>query len=178
MTHFSMGVIPGPKNFQQVSAAVNSIRQFLPEQLKTPLIGIICGSGLGGLANSVDAASKFEIEYGQIPCFPRSSGTSDYPVVRAQLTNIVQGHAGKLLFGLLGESEHPVVFMVGRIQLVPNQSLQQRIMLIVTRSFYEGYSISDITFPIRVLKQLGIGSLLGGYMSICKKLATKTASSY
>jgi hypothetical protein len=31
---------------------------------------------------------------------------------------LVQGHAGKLVFGLLGEKQTPVVLMVGRVQSV------------------------------------------------------------
>lgn len=34
-------------------------------------------------------------------------------------------------------------------------------MLILTASFYEGHSIQDIAFPIRVLKLLGVRQLIG-----------------
>ena len=37
-----------------------------------PLVGIICGSGLGGLAASVE--NKKEFEYKDIPNFPISTG--------------------------------------------------------------------------------------------------------
>ena len=50
----------------------------------------------------------------------------------------VEGHSGRLIFGKLGDKQ--VVAMQGRFH------------------FYEGYSIQKVTFPIRVMKLLGISS--------------------
>jgi purine-nucleoside phosphorylase len=52
----------------------------------------------------------------------------------------VQSHKGKLIFGWLGEK--PVVCMAGRFH------------------YYEGYSMRQVTFPVRVLKFLGIENLI------------------
>ena len=52
----------------------------------------------------------------------------------------VEGHSGKLIFGELGGKK--VVAMAGRFH------------------YYEGYSTSDVVFPIRVMKFLGISTLL------------------
>ena len=52
----------------------------------------------------------------------------------------VEGHSGKLIFGILNGK--PVVAMAGRFH------------------FYEGYEPSDVVFPIRVMKFLGIKTLL------------------
>lgn len=52
----------------------------------------------------------------------------------------VEGHSGKLIFGKL--SGKTVVAMAGRFH------------------FYEGYSAQDVVFPIRVMKMLGIETLL------------------
>lgn len=52
----------------------------------------------------------------------------------------VEGHQGKLIFGEL--SGKKVVVMAGRFH------------------FYEGYSPDAVAYPIRVMKQLGIGHLL------------------
>ena len=51
----------------------------------------------------------------------------------------VESHKGKLIFGLLEEKR--VVVMQGRFH------------------YYEGYSLQEVTFPVRVFKLLGIKSL-------------------
>ena len=52
----------------------------------------------------------------------------------------VEGHSGQLIFGTIGEKK--VVAMAGRFH------------------YYEGYSTQEVVFPIRVLKFLGIKTLL------------------
>lgn len=52
----------------------------------------------------------------------------------------VQGHKGALVFGTIGDKK--VVAMQGRFH------------------FYEGYSMKEVTFPVRVLKYLGIDKLI------------------
>jgi len=76
---------------------VDTIRGRLPAKLHTPLIGIVCGSGLSGLAASI--RDKVEIPYDEIPGFGRST---------------VAGHGNALAFGLLGRDGLPVVAMLGR----------------------------------------------------------------
>ncbi len=51
----------------------------------------------------------------------------------------VEGHSGNLIFGKLGETQ--VMAMQGRFH------------------FYEGYDMKQVTFPIRVMKSLGIKTL-------------------
>lgn len=88
-----------------------------------PEVGIVLGSGLGGLVDAIDI--QYTIPYKDIPNFPVST---------------VQGHESKLVFGIL--SERKVVMMQGRFH------------------YYEGYSTKEVTFPIRVLKYLGIKLLI------------------
>jgi purine-nucleoside phosphorylase len=88
----------------------------------TPRIGIILGSGLGGLVKSVDISHT--LDYREIPNF---------------LTSTVEGHAGKLIFGKLEGRQ--VVAMQGRFH------------------YYEGYPMQQVTFPVRVMKLLGVQTL-------------------
>jgi purine-nucleoside phosphorylase len=88
-----------------------------------PEIGIVLGSGLGGLVRQIENATA--IPYEVIPNFPVST---------------VEGHSGKLIFGVLGGKQ--VVAMQGRFH------------------YYEGYSMQEVTFPIRVMKLLGIHHLI------------------
>jgi purine-nucleoside phosphorylase len=52
----------------------------------------------------------------------------------------VEGHAGQLVIGEIGDGA--VAAMQGRFH------------------FYEGYSLEEVTFPIRVLKLLGVRTLI------------------
>jgi purine-nucleoside phosphorylase len=71
-----------------------------------PEIGIILGTGLGGLAREI--AVEAEVPYAEIPGFPLST---------------VETHAGRLLLGRLGG--RPVVAMQGRFHRYEGYDLQQ-----------------------------------------------------
>ncbi|XP_057188972.1 purine nucleoside phosphorylase 5b [Triplophysa rosa] len=88
-----------------------------------PLVGIVCGSGLGGLAEMLK--DQLVIKYSDIPNFPQST---------------VHGHAGKLVFGTLKGTA--CVCMQGRFHL------------------YEGHPIQKTTMPIRVLKLMGVETMI------------------
>lgn len=110
---------------------MDNLKQLIDEAVKfirtktdiTPRIGIILGTGLGGLAKAVKR--EVEIPYDQIPHFPVST---------------VESHAGRLLFGTVSGKQ--VVAMEGRFH------------------YYEGYTLKQVTFPIRVMKALGIEILV------------------
>jgi purine-nucleoside phosphorylase len=90
---------------------------------RRPHTGIILGSGLGLLADSVGRPDA--IAFSELPHFPVST---------------VQGHSGRMLFG---ELEHQsVLLMEGRIH------------------FYEGYTMAEVTLPIRVMQRLGVRTLI------------------
>ena len=88
-----------------------------------PTIGLVLGTGLGGLAEQIETAAA--IDYADIPHFPVSTAPS---------------HAGRLVCGTLAGV--PLVAMEGRFH------------------FYEGYSLAEVTFPVRVMRALGAETLL------------------
>ncbi len=88
-----------------------------------PKIGIILGTGLGGLVKEIK--KEVVIDYANIPYFPIST---------------VESHHGKLIFGTLAGKK--IVAMQGRFHL------------------YEGYNLKQVTFPVRVMKFLGVKSIL------------------
>ena len=88
-----------------------------------PRVALILGSGLGELADEIDA--PVDVPYGEIPHFPVST---------------VAGHAGHLV--------------IGRLEGVPVAAMRGRV------HYYEGYSLRDVTFPVRVMRRLGADSLI------------------
>lgn len=89
---------------------VESIAQDILKRVKCrPRLGIICGSGLGGLANILDDTE--EIPYAEIEGFPVST---------------VPGHAGRLVFGTL--KGKAVVLMQGRAHLYEGYDVHKIIL--------------------------------------------------
>jgi hypothetical protein len=62
--------------FQLATEAASYIQSVVPEGLRAPRVGIICGSGLGGLVNTLEVAPQIAIPYSNIPEFPQSTGSS------------------------------------------------------------------------------------------------------
>ncbi len=101
--------------YQKIQDCYESIKERIPF---TPKVALVLGSGLGNYADSM--LVKAEIDYSEIKDFPVST---------------VPGHAGKFIFGYVGEV--PVVCMKGRVH------------------YYEGYPISDVVLPARLMKMMG-----------------------
>lgn len=98
--------------------------QFIQERMTiTPRVGIVLGSGLGPLAESVE--SPVSIPYSDLPNYPVGS---------------VKGHSGRLVTGML--EDQAVMIMQGRAH------------------FYEGITMHDIAFPIRVMQVMGVEILI------------------
>jgi len=103
-----------------IKEAVSYIRSKIKE---TPETAIILGTGLGNIVEHLEVDGV--VDYKDIPHFPVST---------------VEGHAGKLIAGTMGDTN--VLVMQGRFH------------------FYEGYTMQEVTFPIRVMKFLGIKTLV------------------
>ena len=111
ITHFSL---------EEIDEIVRAVQK---RSTRKPRIAIILGSGLNGLAESVEAPDT--IPFIELPHFPVST---------------VFGHAGRIV---IGELEGKTVFvMQGRIH------------------FYEGYSMAQVTLPVRVMQRLGVETLI------------------
>ena len=89
--------------YDRVQGAADEVRR---RTALVPQVGIILGTGLGGLAKEI--AVEAEVAYGNIPGFPLST---------------VETHAGKLLLGRL--RDRPVVAMQGRFHRYEGYDLQQ-----------------------------------------------------
>jgi len=105
---------------EDMDRIVDEIRSRISVQ---PTIGLILGSGLGPLAESIQDPTI--IPYHDLPGWPLST---------------VEGHAGELIIGKLEGKD--VLVMNGRIH------------------YYEGYEMSQVTLPIRVMQRLKIEILL------------------
>lgn len=68
-----MELLSGRTIYEQATEAASHIQTLLPIPIQKPAIAVICGSGLGGLANILAEGAQ-EIHYADIPYFPRSTG--------------------------------------------------------------------------------------------------------
>lgn len=106
--------------YEQIEQAAAAVRK---RWSGTPSVGIILGTGLGGLVGEIETQAS--LPYEEIPHFP---------------TSTVVTHAGRLVCGQLAGKT--VVAMEGRFH------------------FYEGYTLQQITLPVRVMKALGCATLI------------------
>jgi purine-nucleoside phosphorylase len=105
---------------EKIKETVEFINNKISEK---PKVGIILGSGLGGLVDDIEIETA--LPYHEIPNFPVST---------------VKGHKSEVLFGKVNGTS--VVAMQGRFH------------------FYEGYTMQQVTFPVRVMKLLGVETLI------------------
>jgi purine-nucleoside phosphorylase len=100
-----------------------SVDYILSRTKLSPRVAVVLGSGLGAFADELTDST--DVPYSEIPGWPKCTCV---------------GHAGKLVFGKLGELE--IAVMAGRSHL------------------YEGYTPAQVTMGVRVLHQLGVQSIV------------------
>jgi len=104
-------------------SVADAVRAVKSRTAIVPEVAVILGTGLGALADELKA--DVTIPYADVPGFPRPT---------------VETHAGRLLFGTLGDTR--VAMMQGRFHR------------------YEGYTLQQVAFPVRVLRALGAKTLI------------------
>lgn len=88
-----------------------------------PTVGVILGSGLGQLVERMEDTTA--IDYCDVPYFPAPT---------------VAGHAGRMVFGRIGQVD--VVAMQGRFH------------------YYEGHDMRTVAYPTAFMKQFGVRTLI------------------
>lgn len=71
-----LDIAKGSQVYTEALQAVKYLLDLVPKELHSPVIGIICGSGLGGLARVLNEEPQIAIPYQEIPHFPKSTGAS------------------------------------------------------------------------------------------------------
>ena len=107
--------------------------RYIRAQVKSDInVAVVLGSGLGSFADTLE--NSVVIPYEDIPDFARST---------------VEGHSGRLV--------------VGKLIAPEENGISREIMVAVMQGrfhYYEGYSLDEVTLPIRVFGAMGVKSLV------------------
>lgn len=106
--------------YDEVRRAAEAVRERTGTD---PIVGVILGTGLGGLAGAIE--ERRELPYEEIPGFPVPTAES---------------HEGRFVAGRL--EGHAVAALDGRFHR------------------YEGHTMQEVGFPVRVLAELGAEALV------------------
>ncbi|CBW27497.1 purine nucleoside phosphorylase [Halobacteriovorax marinus SJ] len=106
--------------YEKLATAAAHIQKVKP---CSPKVGVVLGSGLGDFVDQIE--DKTIISYDDIPFFHKTT---------------VEGHAGKLILGKIGNTE--IAALQGRFHS------------------YEGLEMDDVVFPTRLLSTLGVDTLI------------------
>lgn len=106
--------------FEKLEETVAFVRQ---RTASRPTVGVILGSGLGQLVERME--DTIAIDYCDVPHFPAPT---------------VAGHAGRMVFGRIGQVD--VVAMQGRFH------------------YYEGHDMRTVAYPTAFMQQFGVRTLI------------------
>lgn len=104
-----------------------------------PEIGIILGSGLGDFVQNFEYIA---IPYSKIPGFETSS---------------IQGHAGRLIFV---KEKRRNKEEKDSSHLSPLTSHHSLVIMQGRYHFYEGHSMDKVVYPVKIMKKLGVKTLI------------------
>ncbi|MEO1498805.1 MAG: purine-nucleoside phosphorylase [Planctomycetota bacterium] len=92
------------------SAAIDAVADRIRAAIgdRRPRVGVVLGSGLGGLADRLE--NVVALPYADLPGFPRSTAA---------------GHAGRFVVGALPGVDHPIIAMQGRFHLYEGWNARQ-----------------------------------------------------
>ncbi|NXK70688.1 PNPH phosphorylase, partial [Sylvietta virens] len=125
-------------SYEACAEAAGWLRARLRER---PRVALVCGSGLGALAQELRDPQSFE--YAEIPHFPRST---------------VQGHAGRLVVGRLGSA--PCAVLQGRFHLYEGYSPAQVVSPVRTLALTGVHTLVLTNAAGSLRPHLGPGHLL------------------
>lgn len=126
-----LGALPdgiyGEELERRINEAAAAIREALAgeRRLAHPRLAVVLGSGLGGIVDLLAPAPRVTLPYAAIPHVPHAA---------------VEGHAGELVAGLIGDL--PALILSGRAHP------------------YEGYSHREATILLRAVLSLGTDTLV------------------
>jgi purine-nucleoside phosphorylase len=141
--------------YDQVTEAADFLRVMLDPL--TPRVAIVLGSGLGAVADAVDAAVV--VPYREIPHFPQST---------------VEGHSGRIVAGQLGGVQ--VLVMQGRVHFYEGYTPQQvtfpmrvlgalgvraAVLTNAAGGIQQGYSVGQLVALADHINQMGWNPLTG-----------------
>ncbi|EEB06316.1 purine nucleoside phosphorylase [Schizosaccharomyces japonicus yFS275] len=107
--HTSMHAVPIPhsETYKNAQLAREYVLANVPGELAKPRVAVVCGSGLGSLAENL-FGPKFVIPYSDIPGFVACH---------------IPGHASRLIFAFIGENKVPCMIFAGRFHSYEGHAL-------------------------------------------------------
>jgi purine-nucleoside phosphorylase len=169
---------PSSEAYQRASGSADFIRSKLPSHLQKPRVAIVCGSGLGGIADTVTADTKLEIDYHDIPNFPKTTGefhdrsrvthTDKHISSRTRRQACRWHHGRSQSLGCLVSGQSTVSQWKGNCVIGCDAHSY------FLSSFYEGHTMELVTFATRVCKVLGVETMIGmSLVFVSEKVLTR-----
>lgn len=142
--------------------AVIDIRKHLPDQLKEPQVGIVCGSGLQGLAELLE--DRTEVPYEKIEGFAQSTGAYLTAAVYLSSAQLRSAHTPEWQSRGTRACSHLACWAPSAslsyaswagAPARPPRTAERAADLRNRFHAYEGHDLAKVVMPVRVMKLLG-----------------------